>query len=92
MRHDELENVNPGVLPDALVDCRANMKSGLETPPTLWGYKRAGWQKSSGSGFLGPLAGLGGGGKIIGPTLFGPTLQQTDLSTDRMVFGPIHVF
>ena len=31
------------------------------------------------------------GGQIIGPTLFGPTLQQTDLSTDRMVFGPIHV-
>ena len=24
-------------------------------------------------------------GQIIGPTLFGPTLQQTDLSTDRMV-------
>ena len=32
------------------------------------------------------------GGQIIGPTLFGPTLQQTDLSTDRMVFGPMHVF
>ena len=32
------------------------------------------------------------GGQIIGPTLFGPTLQQTYLSTDRMVFGPIHVF
>ena len=31
-------------------------------------------------------------GQIIGPTLFGPTLQQTDLSTDRTVFGPIHVF
>ena len=32
------------------------------------------------------------GGQIIGTTLFGPTLQQTDLSADRMVFGPIHVF
>jgi hypothetical protein len=29
-------------------------------------------------------------GQIIGPKLFEPTLQQTDLSTDRMVFGPIH--
>ena len=29
-------------------------------------------------------------GQIIGPTLFEPTLQQTDLLTDRMVFGPIH--
>ena len=24
--------------------------------------------------------------------IIGPTLQQTDLSTNRMVFGPIHVF
>ena len=29
-------------------------------------------------------------GQIIGPTLCGPTLKQTDLSTDRMVFGPIN--
>ena len=35
---------------------------------------------------------MGRWGQIIGPTLFGPTLQQTDLSTDRMVFGPIHFF
>ena len=27
----------------------------------------------------------------IGGQIIGPTLQQTDLSTDRMVFGPIHV-
>ena len=31
-------------------------------------------------------------GQIIVLTLFGRTLQQTDLSKDRMVFGQIHIF
>ena len=47
----------------------------------VWGYKRAGWQKSSGSGFLGPLAGLGGGADNRSDAL------RTDPPTDRPFNG-----
>ena len=38
------------------------------------------------------LNNLTGRGQIIRPMLFWPTFQQTDVSSDRMVFGPMHVF